>query len=304
MALRILWGPLMFAKVFTQILDSSLAIDYQVRHVFEDLLKLADINGVVDSTIDSISRRTNVPFEIVKRGIEALEKPDASSRTPDHEGRRIIRIDEHRDWGWMIVNYEYYRNLASESQRREKTRQRVQNHRHKQSCNADVTQCNAHTEKCNDSPSTSSSPSPSAYTGEPKRAAFKKPETPELELHATKIGLPLTEVAKFQDYYESNGWRVGKNPMKSWQSSMNNWKRNVDQRKFEPSVATNGKRALTPLDIRTIIQAKREQAATLKNRHCSETAMDSVWNCDDSRGQYFQLMREVKELNQKLGAYQ
>lgn len=82
-------------------------------------------------TPQSISRRLNCPVEIVLRGIAALEKPDPTSRTPDHEGRRIVKLDEHRDWGWFIVNYQYYRNLASEEQRREKTRLRTQKWRGK-----------------------------------------------------------------------------------------------------------------------------------------------------------------------------
>jgi hypothetical protein len=119
----------MFAKIFSQILDSSLAENYQHRHVFEDLLKLCDINGVVDVTHEAIARRTNVPLEIVKAAIAELEKPDARSRNPDHAGARIVRLDAHRDWGWLIVNYHHYRTIASEEQRREKTLQRVQRHR-------------------------------------------------------------------------------------------------------------------------------------------------------------------------------
>lgn len=34
------------------------------------------------------------------------------------------------------------------------------------------------------------------------------------------------EAEKFFDYYESNGWRVGKNPMKNWRSAVANWLRN------------------------------------------------------------------------------
>ena len=137
----------MFAKVFSQILDSSLAEDYQTRHVFEDLLKLCDINGVVDMTAEAIARRANAPLEIVKRGIAELEKPDPRSRNPEHEGRRIVRLDEHREWGWFVVNYSHYREIASEEQRREKTRVRVANYRQKhqqsQPCNAPVTPDNA-----------------------------------------------------------------------------------------------------------------------------------------------------------------
>ena len=29
----------------------------------------------------------------------------------------------------------------------------------------------------------------------------------------------------FMDYYESNGWKVGKNPMKDWKAAVRNWER-------------------------------------------------------------------------------
>jgi hypothetical protein len=131
----------MFAKVFAQILDSSLAEDYQIRHVFEDLLKLCDINGVVDMTTEAIARRTNGDLEVIKRAMSELEKADPRSRNPDHEGRRIVRLDEHRDWGWLIVNYNHYRAIATQEQRREKTLVRVKRFRNKEK--RPVTLCNA-----------------------------------------------------------------------------------------------------------------------------------------------------------------
>jgi len=107
-----------FAKIFSQIFDSSIAEDYRVRLVFEDFLKLADVDGVVDMTPEAIARRTNVPLDIVKLGIEALEQPDTRSRSAEHDGRRIIRLDEHRDWGWMVVNYAKYRDIRDELDRK------------------------------------------------------------------------------------------------------------------------------------------------------------------------------------------
>lgn len=128
-------------------MESSLAEDYQTRHVFEDMLKLCDLNGVVDMTAEAIARRTNVPLDIVKRGIAELEKPDHKSRNPENQGKRIVRLDDHRDWGWLIVNYDYYRKLASEDQRREKTALRVRRFREK---NKPVAQRSAHVAPCNE----------------------------------------------------------------------------------------------------------------------------------------------------------
>ena len=132
-----------YAKIFEQIYNSSIAEDYLVRLVFEDFLVLADINGVVDITTEAFARRTNVPIDVVKRAITILEAPDKAGRGQESEGRRIIRLDESRDWGWMIVKYDYYRKIGSEEQRREKTAQRVRKHREKVKCNASVTVDNA-----------------------------------------------------------------------------------------------------------------------------------------------------------------
>lgn len=103
----------MFAKIFNSIFDSSIADDWKTRIVFQDLLVLADKDGIVDATPSAISRRTNLPLEIVTEAIPKLEAPDHTSRTPDHEGRRLLRLDAHRAWGWRIVNFTKYRESAT-----------------------------------------------------------------------------------------------------------------------------------------------------------------------------------------------
>ena len=47
---------------------------------------------------------------------------------------------------------------------------------------------------------------------------------PEVRLQAAKIGLPDTEAEAFFYYYQSNGWKVGKTPMKCWLSALSGWK--------------------------------------------------------------------------------
>ena len=107
-----------FAKIFEQIFDSSIADDYVVRHVFMDLLVLADRDGVVDMTLQAISRRTNVPVEIVTHCVELLASPDNRSRSDLEGGARIVLLDSHRDWGWQIVNYDHYRQIRDEESRK------------------------------------------------------------------------------------------------------------------------------------------------------------------------------------------
>ena len=58
------------------------------------------------------------------------------------------------------------------------------------------------------------------------------------------------EAAAFFDHYESNGWRVGKNPMKQWRSAVGTWLRNKNNGTYgnnrqsnKPSQADNITRA-------------------------------------------------------------
>lgn len=109
----------MFAKIFSQIFDSTIANNYQHRHVFMDLLVLGDSDGVLDMTAEAIARRTNVPLDQIKAAISALCEPDAESRTPGDDGRRLLPLDPNRSWGWQIVNYHHYRKIRDEEGRRE-----------------------------------------------------------------------------------------------------------------------------------------------------------------------------------------
>ena len=51
-----------------------------------------------------------------------------------------------------------------------------------------------------------------------------------------------TEAQKFFNYYESNGWKVGKNPMKNWKAAANNWITNTNT---YAKGTTNNQRKLT-----------------------------------------------------------
>ncbi len=115
----------MYGKIFEQIFDSSIADDYHLRHFFMDLIVLADSDGVVNKTPTAIAARIRMPLDDVLSLLSRLSAPDPESQTPDADGRRIELIDEHRTWGWHIINYRKYREIATEEQRKLKTRQRV-----------------------------------------------------------------------------------------------------------------------------------------------------------------------------------
>ena len=80
-----------------------------------------------------------------------------------------------------------------------------------------------------------SSPSPSPSPINTKTGRFAPPSSEELKFYAAKIGLPDSEASAFFNYYESNGWKVGKNPMRKWESAMINWKKNWEEKRTKYS---------------------------------------------------------------------
>lgn len=86
-------------------------------------------------------------------------------------------------------------------------------------------------------------PKPVAIAVKAPAKSFNKPTLEVVKLQAAKSGLAEVEAIKFWNYYESNGWRVGRNPMKSWTHALTNWKSNVDARRYESrTVGTSGHR--------------------------------------------------------------
>ena len=65
------------------------------------------------------------------------------------------------------------------------------------------------------------SPPPS----EEKESRFRKPSIDEVQAYMATRSFrdPKTMALRFWNYYESNGWMVGKKPMKNWQASVRTW---------------------------------------------------------------------------------
>ena len=60
---------------------------------------------------------------------------------------------------------------------------------------------------------------------EKKQKKFVKPTIEEIKAYCAERNNQI-EAARFYDHYESNGWKVGKNPMKDWKATIRNWERN------------------------------------------------------------------------------
>lgn len=120
----------MYVKIYSQILDSSIAVNRPLRHFFMDLLLLADPDGNVIMTKEAIGKRLNCELDHVEWGLAELMKPDPLSLTPDHGGRRITPLSGH-GYGWTIINYSAYRDYKSAAEKRKATAERVRKWREK-----------------------------------------------------------------------------------------------------------------------------------------------------------------------------
>lgn len=109
----------MYGKIFSSMFSGSLHGHWQAIVTFQQMIVLADKDGTIEITPSALSATTSIPLDIIDAGIAVLEAPDAASRTPDEEGRRIIRINPDRPWGWHITNYAHYRMIRTAEERRE-----------------------------------------------------------------------------------------------------------------------------------------------------------------------------------------
>ena len=71
----------------------------------------------------------------------------------------------------------------------------------------------------------------------PKRKTFTKPTIDEIQDYCIERNNNVN-AEQFYDYYESNGWKVGKNSMKDWKAAVRTWERS-EYRK--PTVKKNSK---------------------------------------------------------------
>ncbi len=108
----------MYGKLFQSLYQGTMRGQADLILVFTNLLAFKDKAHFVDKTARAISEEVGIPEDRVKEALLQLEAPDPESRSEEHEGRRIIRIDTHRSWGWKVVNGPKYDDFRKEEDRR------------------------------------------------------------------------------------------------------------------------------------------------------------------------------------------
>lgn len=136
------------------------------------------------------------------------------------------------DSSLSITGWEEHQNVEGMDRIREQTRKRVAKHREEKSeteqetenrCNVTesvtgnvtVTQCNA-TEKEREEEI--------EKKGKKKSGRFSPPTQDDVKRYCGENGYTV-DAEHFVSYYQANGWKVGRNPMKDWKAALRTWER-------------------------------------------------------------------------------
>ena len=83
----------------------------------------------------------------------------------------------------------------------------------------------------------------SARSTTTKRKRFEKPTLSEIKAYCIERNNNV-DAQHFFDYYESNGWKVGKNSMKNWQAAVRTWEKNSYTNTTKQTKKTNTEQTL------------------------------------------------------------
>jgi hypothetical protein len=142
------------------------------------LLAMCDKDGIVYGSRPGIERIANIDPEEAEEAWLALLSPDPHSsdkiRAPEHEGRRIAEVSG----GFHLLNFEYYRNLRNDDERREQNRQAQARFKAKGKKSAEVSQDKPEVSKGKPEVSTGK---PQVITGNHESAESAQAEAEPLE---------------------------------------------------------------------------------------------------------------------------
>lgn len=117
-----------FSKLFADIIHSTVWREpMHVKVVWITMLAMSDRHGQVLASIPGLADSAKVSMDECLEALQVFLSPDEYSRTKDYEGRRIAEIDG----GWLLLNYEKFRERRDDEEQRIQTRERVRRFREK-----------------------------------------------------------------------------------------------------------------------------------------------------------------------------
>ena len=115
----------------------------------------------------------------------------------------------------------------------------------------------------------------SAKSTTTKRKRFEKPTLSEIKQYCIERGNKV-DAQHFFDYYESNGWKVGKNSMKNWQAAVRTWEKNSYTNTTKQTKKTNTEQTLD-----AIYKVMNESEVEYGESGCDES--NSVVTINDTK---------------------
>lgn len=184
------------------------------RGIWIDVLSVMHLNdqsGILSGTFCQLAKILRTTPDNLQKAVEDLKATGSTNVTlwsrESHAGVTLINRRMRREW------------IAREHCRKRKSRSRV---------TPPVTPLSRPNHAV-DVRSQKSEVRSQIYITPPR---FAPPSLEMVKLQCAKIGLPESEAESFVAHYESNGWKVGKNPMRSWTAAMINWRKNFQSNLF------------------------------------------------------------------------
>ena len=196
-----------YSKLDCGIVDSSLwEMPHEYLRVWIAMLAKTDANGYVRVAAPAMARLCHLTREEFVSVIDTFTSPDPDSRTPDHEGCRLEKVEG----GWMILNYAKYREGLKQPDTTAADRKR--NQRLREKCHGgSVTDRDSHAQ--------------AEAEADPKAKASKKKNTPlppegdELDDGHYGPDVPIEVIwkAAFEKFWDIYPKKRGKDPAnKAW----------------------------------------------------------------------------------------
>lgn len=269
-----------YTPIFDSVFHGSLCGKFPDLPLWLVLLALADKNGDIDCHPSYIATVSGISQDLVESCIARFCEPDPSSRTPDHDGRRLLPIDG-RGFGWRVINHSKYREKARKmafDQARQADGRNAERMRERREANkTDPTRPDA----TRDDPPSYSDANTNTNSEKKKKPASRGCSLPE-EFGLTEDRKAYAEktlqnvdaaelMAAFRDYHAGKG-TVGKD----WDAYWRNYVRNALKFGYPmlplPPQAPRGKREPTPEQI-----SEAQRLAAEDNKRQLQKALGSAF---------------------------
>ena len=91
----------MYGKLFASMYDGTLYGQWQAIVTLQQMVILADEDGVVDITPPALAAKTSIPLEIIERGLEQLSETDPRARHIEQRSGHVLRAAS----GYQIAGF-------------------------------------------------------------------------------------------------------------------------------------------------------------------------------------------------------